>query len=83
MQLQKKWLICCSAPAFDSTVSKNDHSGSRLKVRQWILVSVDVNPWDQGGMTVFHRAQADGQSERQIQALEDCLRCITSQYGRD
>ncbi|OWZ20062.1 Retrovirus Polyprotein [Phytophthora megakarya] len=32
-------------------------------------------------MTVAHRAQADGQSERQIKALEDALRYTVSYYG--
>ncbi|GMF15633.1 unnamed protein product [Phytophthora fragariaefolia] len=32
-------------------------------------------------MTVSHRAQADGQSERQIRTLEDALRCTVSHYG--
>ncbi|POM64423.1 Retrotransposable element, partial [Phytophthora palmivora] len=32
-------------------------------------------------MTVSHRAQADGQSERQISTLEDALRCMFSHYG--
>lgn len=34
-------------------------------------------------MTVAYRAQADGQSERQIRTLEDSLRCVTSHYGAD
>lgn len=34
-------------------------------------------------MTVAHRAQADGQSERQIRTLEDALRCTVSHYGDD
>lgn len=34
-------------------------------------------------MTVSHRAQADGQSERQIRTLEDALRCSVSHYGDD
>ncbi|KAG6956124.1 hypothetical protein JG687_00010796 [Phytophthora cactorum] len=32
-------------------------------------------------MTVSHRAQADGQSERQIWTLEDALRCTASRYS--
>lgn len=34
-------------------------------------------------MTVSHRVQADGQSERQIRTLEDALRCTVSHYGDD
>ncbi|POM78410.1 Putative retroelement [Phytophthora palmivora] len=34
-------------------------------------------------MTVSHRAQADGQSGRQIRTLEDVLRCTVSHYGDD
>ncbi|KAF4029105.1 putative integrase catalytic domain-containing protein [Phytophthora infestans] len=34
-------------------------------------------------MTVSHRTQADGQSERQICTLEDALRCSISHYGDD
>ncbi|KAF1327685.1 putative retroelement, partial [Globisporangium splendens] len=34
-------------------------------------------------MTTSHRAQADGQTERQNLILEDALRCMTSHHGRD
>ncbi|KAF1313758.1 hypothetical protein FI667_g17051, partial [Globisporangium splendens] len=34
-------------------------------------------------MTTSHRAQADGQTERQNLILEDALRCMTSYHGRD
>ncbi|GMF41489.1 unnamed protein product [Phytophthora fragariaefolia] len=34
-------------------------------------------------MAVSHCTQADGQSERQIQTLEDALRCSVSHYGDD
>ncbi|KAF1328302.1 Retroelement pol polyprotein, partial [Globisporangium splendens] len=34
-------------------------------------------------MTTSHRAQADGQTERQNLILEDALRCATSYHGRD
>ncbi|KAL4145628.1 hypothetical protein PRNP1_013295 [Phytophthora ramorum] len=34
-------------------------------------------------MTVSKRAQADGQSERQVRTLEDALRCTVSHYGDD
>ncbi|GMF48760.1 unnamed protein product [Phytophthora fragariaefolia] len=34
-------------------------------------------------MTVSKRAQAEGQSERQVRTLEDALRCTASHYGDD
>ena len=34
-------------------------------------------------MTVAHRAQADGQAERQHRTLEDALRCMVSYHGSD
>lgn len=34
-------------------------------------------------MTTAHRAQADGQTERQNLILEDALRCMTSYHGQD
>ncbi|OWZ17202.1 Retroelement [Phytophthora megakarya] len=34
-------------------------------------------------MTTAHRAQADGQVERQNRVLEDSLRCMTSYHGSD
>nr|CCA16047.1 hypothetical protein HCAG_09237 [Albugo laibachii Nc14] len=34
-------------------------------------------------MTTAHRAQADGQTERQNRTLEDSLRCFTSYHGKD
>ncbi|KAF1314506.1 Retrotransposon nucleocapsid protein, partial [Globisporangium splendens] len=34
-------------------------------------------------MTTSHRAQADGQTERQNLILEDALRCMTSYHGSD
>ncbi|GMF36285.1 unnamed protein product [Phytophthora fragariaefolia] len=81
-QVLQKWLefvfdnIAVIHGASRSTVSDRD---PKFVSKFWQAVMANLHV--KLRMTVSHRAQAGGQSERQIRTFEDALHCTASHYG--
>ncbi|KAF1328523.1 Retroelement pol polyprotein, partial [Globisporangium splendens] len=68
---------------FVPTVAESHHRGPRIQSSHRLLESLPKLMGIKLSMTTSHRAQADGQTERQNLVLEDALRCMVSYHGDD